>query len=174
MRLQVALPALAVGRIGEHEIELVGTEGVGGERGSILYVVCLPTLAFQNEVSLADGVSLRVHLLAVQMNRSLLALFPSQLSQSLFRDCQHSACAARAVIDKVGARLDFIGNRQEDEASHELHHVPWGEVLPGFLVVLLVEAAYELFEDRTHAVVVQALQADGAVSVQDGLGTEVD
>ena len=123
----------------------------------VLHIVSFAALALEDEIGLADSVSLRVHLLAVQMNRSLLALFPSQLSQSLFRDCQHSACAARAVIDKVGARLDFIGNRQEDEACHELHHVPWGEVLPGFLVVLLVEAAYELFEDRTHAVVVQAL-----------------
>ena len=99
---------------------------------------------------------------------------PASCVSVSFRDCQHPACAARSVIDQISAGPDLFGNRQEDEACHELHHVPWGEVLPGFLIVLLVEAPDELFEDRAHAVVVQAVQTHGAVSVQDGLGAEVD
>ena len=105
-------------------------------------------------VGLADGVGLGVDLLAVQVNRYLFATLGGQLRQRLFRDRQHPARAAGAVVDQVGAGPDLVGHGQEDEAGHELHHITRGEVLPGLLVVLLVEAAYELFEDRAHAVVV--------------------
>ena len=47
-------------------------------------------------------------------------------------------------------------------------------MLPGLLVVLLVEAADELLEDGAHAVVVQAFQTHRAVPVQDRSGAEVD
>ena len=77
-----------------------------------------------------------------------------QLRQRLLGDRQHAAGAASAVVDQVGAGPDLIGNRQEYEAGHKLHHVPGSEVLTGLLVVLLVEAPDELFEDRAHAVVV--------------------
>ena len=56
--LQIGLPALAVGRIGEHEVELAAGESVGGERGAELHVVRLDALALQNQVGLADGVGL--------------------------------------------------------------------------------------------------------------------
>ena len=60
--LQIALPALAVGRIGEHEVELAGREGIGGERGAVLYIVSLSTLSLQDKVGFADGVRLRVQM----------------------------------------------------------------------------------------------------------------
>ena len=84
------------------------------------------------------------------------------------------AGATRAVIDQVGAGPHRIGNRQEDEAGHELYHIPRSEVFTGLLVVLLVEAPDEFFKDGTHAVVVEAVQTHGAVSVQNGPGAEVD
>ena len=37
---------------------------------------------------------------------------------------------------------------------------------PASLVVLLVEAPDELFEDRAHSVVVETLQTHGVVSIQ--------
>ena len=64
---QVALPALAVGRIGEHEIELLVREVVVGQRGAVPQVVGIGALAFQDEVGLADGVGLGVDLLAEQV-----------------------------------------------------------------------------------------------------------
>ena len=172
--LQVALPGLAVGRIGEHEVELAGGEGVGGERGAVLHVVGFHALALEDEVGLADGVGFGVDLLAVEVDRNLLAVFGGELRQRLFGNCQHPAGAAGAVVDQVGAGPDRIGDRHEDQARHELYDVARGEVLPRLLVVLLVEAPDELFEDRAHPVVVQALQAHGAVPVQDGSGAEVD
>ena len=51
-----------------------------------------------------------------------------------------------------------------------MHHVARREVLPGFFIVLFIEAADELFEDRAHAVVVQARQAHGAVAIQARAG----
>ena len=145
-----------------------------GEGGAELHVVGLAAFALQDEVGLADGVGLGVHFLAVQVDRRLLALLPGQLRQRLLRDRQHPAGSTGAVIDQVGAGPHHIGNRQEDEAGHELHHIPRSEVFTGLLVVLLVEAPDELFEDGAHTVVVEAVQTHGAVSVQNGPGAEVD
>ena len=44
----------------------------------------------------------------------------------------------------------------------------------GFLVVLFVEAADQVFKDCAHGVVVQAGQTDGAVLIQLRLRAEVD
>ena len=97
-----------------------------------------------------------------------------QLRQGLFGDRQHPSGAASAIVDQVGAGPDSIGYRHEDQARHELHDVARGEVLAGFLVVLLVEAPDELLEYGAHPVVVEALQTNGAVRVEDGVGAEVD
>ena len=126
MRSRSALPALAVGRIGEHEVKLPGWESVRGERGAILYVVRLAAFSFQDEVGLANGIGLRVDLLAVQIDGDLCAPLIGELGQSLFGDGQHPAGAAGAVIDQVGAGADLISDGQEDEASHELHRRPLG------------------------------------------------
>jgi len=47
-------------------------------------------------------------------------------------------------------------------------------VLAGLLVVLFVEAADELLEDRAHAVVVQRRMPDRAVAVRHRVRAEVD
>ena len=138
--LQVGLPALAVWGVRKHEVELAAGEGVCGESGAKLHVVGFDALSLQYEVGLADGVGLWVYILAVQMDGDLLALLTGQLRQRLLCNGQHPASAAGAVVDQVGSGLDLLGNRQEDEAGHELHHVARGEVLPGFLIILLVEA----------------------------------
>ena len=46
-------------------------------------------------------------------------------------------------------------------------------MLPGFLIVLLVEAPDQFLEDGAHGVVVQAGMADGSVEIQDRFRTEV-
>ena len=152
--LQVALPALAVGRIGEHEVELAGREGVVGERRVLRAaddVVRRVALALEQQVGLADGVGLGVDLLAVEVGGDLLAVLRGELLQRLLGHGQHAAGAAGAVVEQVGARLDLVGDGQEDELRHQLDGVARRPVLAGLLVVLLVEAADQLLEDRAHA-----------------------
>ena len=67
----------------------------------------------------------------------------------------------------------WVGDGPEDELRHQLHHVPGGEVLAGLLIVVLAEAPDQLLEDRTHAVVVQTLQAHGLVGVERRSWAEV-
>ena len=116
---------------------------------------CL-ALALQQQVGLADRVGLGVDLLAVEVGRNLLAVLVGELWQRLLGHGQHAARAAGAVVEQIGARLDLVGDRQEDQVGHQLHRVARRPVLAGFLVVLLVEAADELLEDRAHGVVVEA------------------
>ena len=172
--LQIGLPALAVGRIGEHEVELAGGECVRGERGAVPDVGRFVALSLQDEIGLADGVGLRVDLLSVEVHRRFLAPFAGELHQSLLGHGKHPAGAAGAVVDQVGPGLDLIGDRHEYEMGHQPHDVARGEVLASLLVVLLVEAPDELLEDRAHSVVVQTFQTYGAVPVQDGAWAEVD
>ncbi len=80
--LQIALPALAVGRVGEHEVELAGAEGVVGERrvlGSAHKVIGGVAIAGQQQIGLGDGVGLGVDLLAVEVGGDLLALRDGQM-----------------------------------------------------------------------------------------------
>ena len=77
--LQVALPALAVGRIGEHEVELARREGVVRERRVLRPaddVVRRLAFALEQQVGLGDGVGLGVDLLAVEVGGDLLAVLP--------------------------------------------------------------------------------------------------
>ena len=71
--LQVGLPALAVGRVREHEVELARREGVVGEGrvlGTADDVVGRLALPLQQQVGLADGVRLGVILLSVEMRET--------------------------------------------------------------------------------------------------------
>ncbi len=114
--LQVALPALAVGRIGEHEVELVGREGVVRQRRMLRPaddVVRLLALALEQRVGLAHGVGLGVDLLAVEMDLHLLAMGLRQPLQGLLCDGEHAAGAAGPVVEQVGAGLDALGDGQD-------------------------------------------------------------
>ena len=126
---EVGLPALAVGRVGEHEVELAGGEAVLREGRAEAEVLGLFAFALEQQVGLGDGVGLRVHLLAVEVDGDVLAVLAGQLAQPLLRHGEHAAGAAGAVVDEVGAGLDLVGDRQEDEVGHQLHDVARGEVL---------------------------------------------
>ncbi len=175
--LEVALPALAVGRVGEHEVELAGRERVVGERRVLRPaddVVRRLALALEQQVGLADGVGLGVDLLAVEVRRYLLAVLLGELLERLLGDRQHAACAAGGVVEEVGAGFDLARDRQKKKLRHELHGVARRPVLAGFFVVLLVEAPHQLLEDRAHRVVVEPRMLDGGVAIHDRLGAEVD
>ncbi len=108
------------------------------------------------------------------MGGHLLAVLLGELLQGLLGHGQHAARAAGAVVEQVGARFDLVGDRQEDQLGHELHGVARCPVFARLLVVLLVEAADELLEDRAHRVVVEAGVLHRAVAVQHGVGAQVD
>ncbi len=171
--LEVALPALAVGRIAEHEVELARGEGVVGERRMLRPaddVVRRVAFALEQQVGLADGVGLGVDLLAVEVGGDLLAVLARQRLQRFLGHGEHAAGAERTVVEQVGARFDLVGDRQEDELRHELDGVARRPVLAGFLVVLLVEAAHQLLEHGAHAVVVEA----GGAEIDVGRGELLD
>jgi hypothetical protein len=80
--LEVALPALAVRRIREHEIELASGKRVIRQRRVLRTaddVVGRIAFAFEKQVSFADGVRLRVDLLAIKASgeRSFSISVPS-------------------------------------------------------------------------------------------------
>ena len=175
--LQVGLPALAVGWIGQHEIELAGRESVVGQ-GRVLRaahnIVGSFPLTLEQQVGLADGVGLGIDLLAVEVGGHVLVVLGGELLQSVLGYGQHAAGAAGAVVEQIGAGFDLAGDGQEDESGHERHGVAWGPVFAGLFVVLLVEAAYQFLEDRAHAVVVEAGVFDRAVGVEGRSRAEVD
>ncbi|OPY18726.1 MAG: hypothetical protein A4E74_00376 [Syntrophus sp. PtaB.Bin075] len=63
--LQIGLPALAVGRIGKHEVELLRREGIAGERGAVVHIFSLGPFAFEQQVRFGYGIRFRVYLLAI-------------------------------------------------------------------------------------------------------------
>ena len=134
---------------------MAGREAILRERRAVLEVLGFIPLAFDQQVGLGDGKGLGVDLLSVKVDGNVLLLLPGDLVQRFFRHGEHAARAAGAVIHQVGGGLDLIGDRQQDQARHQAHHVARGEVLAGFFVVLLVEAADQLFEDGAHGVVIQ-------------------
>jgi hypothetical protein len=77
--LEVGLPALAVGRVGEHEVELHRREGVAGERGAVLHVLGGLAFALEQQVGLADGVGFGLDLLAEEVDGDFLAVLGASL-----------------------------------------------------------------------------------------------
>ena len=84
-------------RVGEHEVELAGREGVVGEGGVLRAaddIVGRLALALQQQVGRADGVGLGVDLLAEQVRGDVLAALGRKLAQRLLGDGEHPAGAA--------------------------------------------------------------------------------
>ena len=95
-RLEVLLPALPLGRVGEHEVELLRREGVVGECGPFRAaddVVGALAFALEEHVGLADGVRFGVDLLAVQQAPDLLAALVANGTERLLGDGEHAARA---------------------------------------------------------------------------------
>ncbi len=174
---EVGLPTLAVGRVGDHEVEFARTELVGGQGGFVRAtddVLGLRTCALQEQVGLADGVGFIVDLLAEQVDGHLLAVLLGQFVQGFLGHGEHTAGTAGAVVERIGAGLDPVGHRQKQQLGHELHHIARGEVFASFLVVFFVEAADQLLEHRAHAVVVERGQLSFPVGILHRQGREVD
>ena len=98
---QIGFPAFAIGRIGEHEVELTVAELVSRQRRLVCSahnVLGLRPLPLQQEVGLAHGVGFIVDLLPKQVNRNLLAARLGQFQQCLLGHCQHAARSAGSIV----------------------------------------------------------------------------
>ncbi len=94
--------------------------------------------------------------------------------QRLLGHGEHAAGAAGAVVEQVGAGLDLGLDGQEDEVRHQPHGVARRPVLAGLLVVLLVELADQLLEDRAHRVVVDARRREVDLGVEELVDQRAD
>ena len=174
--LQVALPALAVGRIGKHEVELAGRKCVVGQRRVLRPahdIVGRSPFALEQQVGFGDGVRLGVDLLAIEVDGDLLAALLGDLGKRLLGDRQHSARTASTVVHQVRPGLDLVGDRLENQLRHQGHGIARSPVLASLFVVLFVEPADQFLEDRSHGMVIQAGLPDRSVCVEDRIGTQV-
>jgi hypothetical protein len=117
--------------------------------------------------SIADGVGLRVDLLAVEQALDLLTALRGEPGQRVLGHGEHATRAAGAVVQHVGTGLDLVLDRQEHEVGHQAHGIARRPVLAGFFVVLFVELADQLLEHRAHRVVVDAGRGEIDVRVQE-------
>ena len=118
------------------------------------------------QVGLGDGVGFGVDFLPEQVGGDLLAVLRSEFVQCFFGHRQHAAGAAGAVIKQIGARVDLVGDRHEDQLRHKLDGIARRPVFACFFVVCLVEAADKFLEDGAHGVVVEARMIHRTVAVQ--------
>lgn len=111
---EVFFPALPVGRIGEHEIKFLRRKCVVVCKGrpfcaadNVLGAFCL---TFEQHVCLADGVGLGIDFLAIQETGNLQLPLFSDYTECLLTDREHTAGAARAVIEQISPRFELILN----------------------------------------------------------------
>ena len=99
--LEVFFPALAIGWIGEHEVEFLRGEGVvreGGVFGAAEDVFGVLAFALQDHVGFADGVGFGVDFLSVEEGLHLLVALFGDGNERLFGDGEHAAGAAGAIV----------------------------------------------------------------------------
>ena len=126
------------------------------------------------KVCLADGVGLGVDVLAVEVGGDLLTVLDGELLQGVFGHGEHATSSASAVVQQVSAGFYLVGDGEEYQLRHQPYGVAGRPVLARFLVVLLIEFAHQLFEDRAHAVVVETRVLDRAIAVLHRIRAEVD
>ena len=168
--LELAAPAFAIGRVRQHEIEAVPREFIRRQGRADLDV--LRVVALDHHVGFADGVGLVVDFLAIEVDVALGGDGAVGFLDVTLRLGQHSAAAAGGVVD-CHHRRQPVADRVEDEVGHQVDDFARCEVLPGFLVVFLVELADQLFEDIAHTEVRQPGH-HVAVRVFGVVGREVD
>ena len=163
-------PGFAVGRIGEHEVEVLAPELVGREGRAVADI--FGVVAFDEHVRFADGVGFVVDLFAVEVDVACSADGAVGVFDEFLRLGKHPAATAGGVVD-LHHRRQPIFDRLEDDVGHELDHLTGREVLSGLFVVLFVETADQLLEDIAHPQIGECGQQI-AVGVGRLFGTEVD
>ena len=123
-------------------------------------MLCLLSVTLQQHIRFTNGIGLRLHFLAKQMNRNLLTGFFRQFQQAILRHGQHTTRTAGSIIAGVGGILDLILDRNKNQICHQFHHITRRVVFTSFFVVGLVELANQFFKDSAHGVVIQSRQPD--------------
>src|SRR5690625_1028674 len=166
----LAAPAFAVGRIGQHEVEAPVFKFVGGQGGADADV--FGAVALDHHVGFADGVGLVVDFLAEQIHVAAGGNAVGRILDVVLRFGQHAARAAGGVING-DHRRQLVADGVEHQVGHQMDDFARGEMLTGFFVVFFVEAANQLLEDIAHA---QVGQAGQGISIRVGavVGREVD
>jgi len=175
--LEVLLPALAVRRVGEHEVEHLRGEGVVRERGPFRAandVVGALAFAFEQHVRLADRVGLGVDLLPVEVAADLEAALLRDRRERLLGYREYAARAAGVIVEQVGAGLEIGLDWQEDKVRHQAHRVARRPVLARLFIVLFVELADQFLEDRTHRVVVDARRREIDLGIEELVDQRTD
>ena len=152
----IYLPAFPVGRVGKYEIELAGCVSVQRKSRAKADMLSFLTVAFEQHIRFADGVSLRVDFLPEEMNGHLFIPACCESQQSVLRNRQHTARSTSAIIARVSCILDLVCNRHENQIRHQLHNVTRCPVFTGFFIIFFVELANKLFKNGAHSVIVQA------------------
>ena len=96
--LDLATPALAVGRVGEHEIKAFGGKLIAGERGANADVLGVVTL--DHHVRFTDRVGLVVDLLAVEIDVAAGLDQAFWILDIVLRFGQHAARPAGRIINR--------------------------------------------------------------------------
>ncbi len=152
------LPLHAEGRIGEHVIKVFAGQAVGGERVAEDDVGDVLTL--DQHVGFADGVGLRVQLLAVHDQSGIWI----DLCEVFVCDAQHSASASGRIVEApyYAGSSESVVILDEQEIDHQPDHFARGKMFSGGLIGQLGELADQLLEDRSH------------LRIADGFGVEVN
>ena len=100
---EIGLPALAVGRVREHEVELAGSESVLRQRGAVRHVLRFAAFTLEQQVGFGDGVGLRIDFLSVQVNGNFFAVLTGKACRRSSATVSMPAGSASAVIHEVRA-----------------------------------------------------------------------
>jgi hypothetical protein len=140
------LPLHAERRIGEHVVETLARQTIGGERVAEHDVG--DVLPLDEHVRLADSIGLGVQFLAVHDQASVGV----QFGQMLASDAQHAAGPGRRVTDRAhDARFgEGLVVLDEEEIDHQPDHLARREMLARSFVRELGEAPDQLLEHRSH------------------------
>jgi len=87
--------------------------------------------------------------------------------QSLLTDRERAAGAGCAIVKQISSGFDQVRYRQEDQIRHQSNGVTGRPVLPGFLIVFLIELAHKFLENRAHRMVVDSSRAQVYVRVEE-------
>ncbi len=168
-RVLVALPVLAVGRIGDEVVEVETGQAVVRERAAVRDVVGVaPGGILHKEIGLRHGPRLRIDLLAEKVDLGAridgrpddFSVPTKACGDVLFGDHQHAAGAAAGVVDGPhhALRPDAALIASQHQIRHQMHDVSRRKVFARVLVQRLVELPDQLLEDGSHRWVVDLLR----------------
>ena len=94
---------------------------------------------------------------------------------ALFRNRQHTAGAASAIVNAVSRALDLIFNRYKGKISNQFHNITGRKMTSGIGDIrFLIEFSDNFFKHGPHRVVIQSRQFYTAIRVAHRTAAEVN